>query len=232
MKPTDCGATSSRESAKVTIDDILADIFHDAQNAVHLVGMELELMNMGLGNSSDAVKAAGIVKLLEHHLRDLRGYVSALQDPTASCDPAVILDGVIASVLARKRKDEIKLAARVPESLPMVVAHPKLLTRVLERVFEYSEDLLDRGGELAVWAAKSHGEGETYAEIGLTIRSGKDIRVSAEEELDPGRSARRTSNRGIQRALEVLRRHGGQTTFRRDSDRQCRLSLRILASPK
>jgi hypothetical protein len=229
MKLIDVHAPSSSEPAQVAMDDIIGDLFHEAQNGVHLVGMELELVSMGLGNSSDAVKTAGIVKRLENTLRDLRGYVSVLQDPCATCDPAVVLDGVVAGLRSRKRNNRLELTTTVPESLPVVLAHPKLLARILERVFEFCENLLHQGGDLRIRAASGHVDSQIYAEINLTMLSPMDI---ADEELCGNRFVKGGSNRGIERALEVLRRHRGQMIFRRHSDRQCELNLRILASPK
>jgi hypothetical protein len=232
MKLTDLDTSSSREPATLPIDDIISDLFHDAQNGVHLVGMELELVSMGLGNSSDALKTAGIVKQLENNLRDLRGYVSALQHPSATCDAAAVLEAVLGNLQAHKRNNQVNLTSEITESLPTARAHPKLLTRILERVFEFCEDLLHQGGEVGIRAAMRQVASQVYAEIDLTILSSIDIPIIAEEELCRSGTTKRRSQRGIERALEVLRRHRGQTIFRRHSDRRCQLTLRILASPK
>jgi hypothetical protein len=232
MKLTDFDTSNSREPATVTIDDIIGDLFHDAQNGVHLIGMELELVSMGLGNSSDAVKAAGIVKQLENNLHDLRAYVSAVQYPSATCDATAVLEAVVANLQTRKRNDQLKLTTHLTESLPTVPAHPKLLTRVLERVFEFCEDLLHQGGELGIGAARRQVASQIYADIDLTILSSVDIPMIAEEELSRNRTAKSRSYQGIERALEVLHRHRGQTIFRRHNERRCQLTLRILASPK
>lgn len=231
MKLPDRYTSRSIESANVPIDDIIGDLFHDAQNGVHLVGMELELVSMGLGNSSDAVKTTDTIKQLENNLRDLRGYVSALQDPSATCDPAAVLDSVVSQLQSRKRNDQLKVKAVVPESMPVVLAHSKLVARILERVFEFCESLLQEGGELGVQAASRRIESQFYAEIHLTMLGAVTIPSSADEELCENRSVKGCSNRGIERALEVLRRYGGQATFQRKSDRQCQLTL-MLASPK
>ena len=231
MKPPDRNTSRSLEPANVPIDDIIGDLFHDAQNGVHLIGMELELVSMGLGNSADAVKTANIVKQLENNLRDLRGYVSALQDPFATCDPAAVLDGVVSQLQSRKRDDQLKVKAVVPQSMLIVLAHSKLVARILERVLEFCESLLQQGGELGIRAASRHIESQHYAEIHFTMLGAVAIPSSADEELGENRSVKRSSNRGIERALEVLRRHGGQVTYQRKTDRECQLTLVLLASP-
>jgi hypothetical protein len=227
MKLTDIDRSSCRDPAAVAIDDIIGDLFHDAQNGVHLVGMELELVSMGLGTSSDAVKTSGMVKQLENNLRDLRGYVSALQHPAATCDAAAVLQAVIGNLQTRERNDQLQLTATGTESLPTVLAHAKLLTRILERVFEFCENILAQGGKVNARAARRQIRGQNYAEIDFTIVGIVDLPMIAEEELCRSRPIKSHSYLGIERALEVLRRHGGQTIFQRQGDRQCQLTLRI-----
>jgi hypothetical protein len=232
MKLTDIDRSSCREPAAVGIDDIIGDLFHDAQNGIHLVGMELELVSMGLGTSSDAVKTSGMVKQLENNLHDLRAYVSALQHPAATCDAAAVLQAVIGNLQTRERNDQLQLTAAGTESLPTVLAHAKLLTRVLERVFEFCENVLMHGGQVDVRAARRQISGQNYAEIDFTIVGIVDLPMVAEEELCRNRPIKSRSYLGIERALEVLRRYGGQTIFQRHSERQCHLTLRIPVSSK
>jgi hypothetical protein len=232
MKLTESNHSRSRETATVVIEDIIGDLFHDVQNGVHLVGMELELVSMGLGTSSDAVKTAGMLKQLENNLRDLRGYVSALQHPAATCDAAAVLQGVIANLPMGERNDHHELTASGTESLPVVRAHPKLLTRILERVFEFCENNLPQGGRVNVRAAKWQAGDQSYAELDLTMHGAADIPMIAAEELCRSRPISSHSYLGVERALEVLRRHQGQTIFQRHSDRECQLTLRIPAASK
>jgi hypothetical protein len=232
MKLPDIDATYAFEPAKIALDDIIGDLFHDAQNGVHLVGMELELVSMGVGNSSDAVKTAGIVRQLENNLRDLRGYISALQDPSATCDPAAVLDGIVMTLQSRNRDEKLKLTAVIPESMPSVRAHPKLVARILERVFEFCEDLLQPGAEFAIEAARRHIGRQVYVEISLTMFSAAVIPMAADEVLCGSAAAKGRSYKGIERALEVLRRLHGNTVFRRHSDFQCQFSLHLLSLPE
>jgi hypothetical protein len=218
-------------SRKGTLDDIIGDLFHDAQNSVHLVGMELELVTMGLGNNSDLAKTAALVKRLENNLRDLRGYISILQEPSATCDPAAVLEGVITNLQLRTRHRPIKLRSIIPQSMPRVLAHTKLLSRVLERVFEFCEDLLHAGGELGILAERQQLGSQTYAEINVTMVGARAISNMADEDLAGLPSDRGRTNAGIGRALDVLRSHGGETTFRRHSDCECELTIRMSAFP-
>jgi hypothetical protein len=228
MKKADLEPARSR---KGIMDDIIGDLFHDAQNSVHLVGMELELVTMGLGNTSDLGKTAAIVKRLENNLRDLRGYISILQEPSATCNPAAVLDGVITNLQLRIRHRPIKLTSIISESMPRVLAHAKLLTRILERVFDFCEDLLHAGGELGILAERQQIGSQIYAEINVTMLGAGAISITADEDLAGLASDRSRTNAGIGRALDVLRNHGGQTTFRRYSDCKCEFTLRMSALP-
>jgi hypothetical protein len=234
MKFSDLDTARSLDSTKRPIDDIIGDLFHDAQNGVHLVGMELELVSMGLGNTTDAVKTTEIVKQLENILRDLRGYISSVQEPSATCDPAAVLEYVVGNMQARNRDVDLKLTSLIPDSLPLVSTHRKLLARVFERVFDFCENLLFQGGELSILAASQCIESQIHVEIGLTMTGTQAIPMIAEQEFCGSRSAadRGHINQGIQRALEALRRQCGQVTFRRHSEHQCQITLRMLAAPR
>ena len=219
------------EASKIEMDDIIDDLFHDAQNSIHRIGMELELVNMGLGNSSDAVKTAEMIKLLENNVRDLRGYISSVQEPSATCDPAVILEGVIASLQIGHRSRRVHVSWNPPESLPGVALHRKLLARVLERVLDFCENLMQQGGELRITAGRQESPGQSRVEITLTMLTAAPMDMEGSKELFGGPSAHVRTDHGVKRALEVLRRHRGEIAFRRDSDCQCAVTLRMPASP-
>ncbi|HSK29151.1 MAG TPA: hypothetical protein VLA17_04240, partial [Candidatus Limnocylindria bacterium] len=118
-----------------------------------------------------------------------------------------------------------------PESMPRVLAHTKLLSRVLERVFEFCEDLLHAGGELGILAERRQIGGQSYAEINVTMLGVRAISNTADKDLSGFPPARGRTNAGIGRALDVLRSHGGETSFRRHSDCECKLTLRMSAPP-
>jgi hypothetical protein len=219
------------KTGRTAMDDIIGDLFHDAQNGVHLVGMELELVSMGLGNNADIFKTTEILNQLDNNLRDLRGYISAVQEPSATCDPGAVLEGVLTTLQLRNRNRQLKLTWTIAQSMPVVLTHAKLLTRILERVFDFCESLLPQGGELRIVAASRLTGNQIYAHIDLTLLSGVAIPMITEDEFVGSRSDRRRTNLGIGRALEVLRRQGGQTGFRQNNDYECQLTLQMLAWP-
>jgi hypothetical protein len=221
----------SKAGSGANLDDIISDLFHDAQNGVHMVGMELELVSIGLGNSADTAKTAAVIKQLENNLRDLRGYVSAVQYPTATCDLNAVVATVAANVQTQRRNELLQLRVDPSECLADVRGHVKLLTRMLERVFEFCEDLLSGGGEIRVRATRRQAGEKNYAEIDLTIVGSMDIPVIADQQLGTGQAKKSRPQSGIERALEVLRRQRGESLFRRHDSRCCQLTLRLLSSP-
>jgi len=65
MEMSDLKTPRPIDPSKIMIDDIINDLFHDVQNSIHRVGMELELASMGLADKSDAAKTAEMTKSLE-----------------------------------------------------------------------------------------------------------------------------------------------------------------------
>jgi hypothetical protein len=228
MKLKDTSAPSSGNPGRIVIDDIISELFHEAQNGVHLVGMELELVSMGLGENSDAEKAAGVVTQLQQNLRDLRGYISALQHPGASCEIAAVLEMLLATAGQRRRKAQNPPLVDVTAPAPPVRMDGKTVMRILERVWEFCDDLLPAGGELAIRTGRLRKDREIFCEIELTMHSPVDMPSISDGELWRG-AAGGPPRRGLERALEVLRRHGGQMLFRRESDRKYSLTLLLPA---
>jgi len=218
------------DASKIKMDDIIDDLFHDVQNSIHRVGMELELISMGLGMSSDAGKTAEMIKLLENNVRDLRGYISSVQEPSATCDPAAVLQSVIANLQIGHRSQRVHVSWIPPESLPLVAVHRKLLARVLERVLDFCENLMQQGGELRITAGRQENSGQFRVEIILTMLAAAPIDIDKELFGEP--SAHVPIGLGAKRALEVLRRHHGEISFHRDGVCQCAITLRMLASPQ
>jgi K+-sensing histidine kinase KdpD len=218
------------DASKIKMDDIIDDLFHDAQNSIHRVGMELELVSMGLGKGSDAAKTAEMIKLLDNNVRDLRGYISSVQEPSATCDPAAVLQSVVANLQFGHRSRRVHVSWIPPQSLPLVAVHRKLLARVLERVLDFCENLMQQGGELRITAGRQENSGQFRVEIILTMLAAAPIDIDKELFGEP--SAHVPIGLGAKRALEVLRRHHGEISFHRDGVCQCAITLRMLASPQ
>lgn len=230
MEIPDRNTPRSLDAGIIKMDDIIDDLFHDVQNSIHRVGMELELVSMGLGKSADAAKTAEMIKLLENDVRDLRGYISSVQEPSATCDPAAVLQSVVANLQIGHRSRRVHVSWIPPESLPLVAMHRKLLARVLERVLDFCENLMQQRGELRITAGRQEGPGQFRVEIILTMLAAAPIDIDKELFGEP--SAHVPTCLGAKRALEVLRRHHGEISFRRDSVCQCAITLRMLASPQ
>jgi hypothetical protein len=230
MEISDAKKPHFHGTSQLPINDIVDALFHDVQNDVHRVGMELELARMGLGGGSDTANSGEMIHSLESNIKDLRGYISALQEPFAACDLAVVLDGVITSLHIGHRRVPVKVTWSRPDTQPPVSMHRKLLARLLERVVEFCENLMEQGGELGI-AVGREDPGRRYAKIKLKLSSAAPLPMDAGtapsgEFFDPNQTSI-----GVKRALEVLRRHRGEITLRRNSDCRCEIIIRIPTSP-
>jgi K+-sensing histidine kinase KdpD len=171
-----------------------------------------------------------MIKLLDNNVRDLRGYISSVQEPSATCDPAAVLQSVVANLQFGHRSRRVHVSWIPPQSLPLVAVHRKLLARVLERVLDFCENLMQQGGELRITAGRQENSGQFRVEIILTMLAAAPIDIDKELFGEP--SAHVPIGLGAKRALEVLRRHHGEISFHRDGVCQCAITLRMLASPQ
>jgi hypothetical protein len=228
MTMSDFKTPRTADSSKILMDDIIDDLFHDAQNGIHRVGMELELASMGLGET-DAEKTGELIKSLENHVRDLRGYISSIQNPAAACDVAAVLEGVVTNLKIDRRNPRALVRWIAPASLPLVAVHRKLLARVLERLLEFCDNLMREGGELRIAAGRRESLGKFQVEITLTLLAAAPLNVDADKELF-GDSSNRIQTHSAKRAVEVLRRHHGETAFHKANDCQYEISLLLPAA--
>jgi hypothetical protein len=232
MEMSDLKTRHATDGPKITMDDIIDDLFHDAQNSIHRVGMELELASMGLADKSNAAKAAEMIKSLDNNVRDLRAYISSLQNPSATCDPATVVQGVVANLQMGRRSPRVQLNWIAPEAALAVPMHRKLLARVMERVLDFCENAMPRGGELRIAADPLEAAGQSHVKITLTLLSTAPLPQKADKDFLGDSSDPLQFDRDAARALEVLRRHHGEVSFCKASDCQCEISFRMPASPR
>ena len=88
----------------------------------------------------------------------------------------------------------------------------------------------NRGDELRITAGRQESPGKFRVEIILTMLTAAPIDIDKDLLCEP--FAHFPWGHGAKIALEVLRRHHGEVSFRRDSDCQCAITFRMLASPQ
>jgi signal transduction histidine kinase len=231
MEISDLKPPRTAPPLKIVLDDIVDDMFHDIQNGIHRIGMELELTSMGLGSNVDPAKTTELTKSLENSVRDLRGYISSLQSPSASCDLATVLQDVVENLQMDGCNAALRIRYRPSQSLPVVPLHRKLLNRVLERILDFCADLLRQGGEIRIAAEVREDRGRAWGEVVLTLLASTPLDIDVEKRLIGHAATQTPSERGAKRALEVFRRHRGEFMFRQSGDCHCEIILRISATP-
>ncbi len=213
------------DGQKTNLNDIIDELFHDAQNGIHRVGMELELARLGLEKGSDAVQTTEMINVLEHTVRDLRSYITCLHPSWPDCDPAAVLDAVVANRQMGSLRRRVNIVWIPANSIPHVPMHAKLLARVIERILDVCENSIEERGELRIAAGQRHCSDKLRAEIKLKMFSTTAIPLQGDQWNSEEPAANNPRRRGIDRALRVLRRHNGEVSFRKDTDRQCEITI-------
>jgi len=232
MEISDLKPPRTIASSQIALDDIVDDVFHDIQNGIHRIGMELELATMGLGSNADAAKTTELTKSLENSIRDLRGYISSIQDPSATCDPTAVLQDVVGNLQMDDRNAQVRITYGAPQLLPFVPLHRKLLNRVLERILDFCEDLVQPGGELRIAGGQQEDRGRLRAEIVITLLTSAPFVINVDKGVMSAGSNHAPTVHGARRALEVFRRHRGEFMFRQAGACQGEITLRISAAPE
>ena len=206
------------ETARV---DILKSLFHDVQNCIQVVRMEIELTEFGFQKEMEATKLAKTLSSVDRLLRELRDYLG----PNATRMTIEDLEAILKSILRQmqqqfsRKKVSLRLVRRGP--MPPVEVDKKQVRGALEGVLEFCGLLLKEGGDINIEAGQVDVKGQAYAELKVTTTAAGSVGLADSEAV---RAAIRVGDNhvgiGIDLARQILRRYQGDVFFRKESARE------------
>jgi signal transduction histidine kinase len=206
------------EAARV---DVLKKLFHDVQNCIQIVRMEVELTEFGIRKELEAAKLAKTLSSVDRLLRELRDYLG----PNATRMTIEDLEAILKSIMRRmqqqfnRKKVHLHLVRRGP--MPPVEVDKKQVRGALEGVLEFCGLLLKEGGDINIEAGQIDVKGQAYAELKVTTTSAGSVGLADSEAF---RAAIRVGEThvgiGIDLARQILRRYHGEVFFRKESARE------------
>jgi signal transduction histidine kinase len=209
------------ELSEATRVDILKSLFHDVQNCIQVVRMEIELTEFGFRKEMEAAKLAKTLSSVDRLLKELRDYLG----PNATRMTIEDLEAILKSILRRmqqqfnRKKVNLRLVRRGP--MPPVEVDKKQVRGALQGVLEFCGLLLKEGGDINIEAGQVDVEGQAYAELKVTTTSAGSVGLADSEAC---RAAIRVGDNhvgiGIDLARQILRRYQGDVFFRKDSARE------------
>ena len=211
-------AAELREPAQV---DILKSLFHDVQNCIQVVRMEIELTEFGFQKKMEAAKLARSLSSVDRLLKELRDYLGA-NAPRMTIED---LEAILKSILRRmqqqfdRKKVNLHLVRRGP--MPPVEVDKQQVRGALEGVLQFCGALLKEGGDINIEAGQVDVKGQAYAELKVTTTSASSAVLADSEAL---RAAIRVGDNhvgiGIDLARQILRRYQGDVFFQKESARE------------
>jgi PAS domain S-box-containing protein len=201
--------------------DMLKGLFHDVQNCIQVVRMEIELTEFGFQKEMEATKLAKTLSSVDRLLRELRDYLG----PNATRMTIEDLEAILKSILRQmqqqfnRKKVNLRLVRRGP--MPPVEVDKKQVRGALEGVLEFCGLLLKEGGDINIEAGRVDVKGQAYAELKVTTTSAGSVGLADSEAF---RAAIRVGDNhigiGIDLARQILRRYQGDVFFRKESARE------------
>ena len=209
-------------------DDILRTLFHDVQNCIQIVRMEIELAEYGFKKGIEGAKLTKTMASVDRLLRDLRDYVG----PNASRMTVEDLEAILKSILRRmqhqfnRQKVNLHLVRRGP--MPSVEVDKKQVRGALEGVLEFCNLLLKDGGDINIEAGKINVEGQPFAQLKVTTTAAGSGGIADSEAV---RAAMRVGENhvgiGIDLARQILRRYQGEVFFQQENPREGHIVIRM-----
>jgi hypothetical protein len=218
------------EAARV---DVLKKLFHDVQNCIQIVRMEIELTQFGFQKQMEAARLTKTLASVDRLLRELRDNIG----PNATRMTIEDLEAILKSILRRmqqpfnRKKVNLRLVRR--GSMPPVEVDKKQVRGALEGVLEFCGLLLKEGGDINIEAGRIDVEGQAYAELKVTTTSAGSVEIADSEAC---RAAIRVGENhigiGIDLARQILRRYHGDVFFRKESARAGQVIIQMKGLPE
>jgi signal transduction histidine kinase len=209
------------ELSEATRVDILKSLFHDVQNCIQVVRMEIELTEFGFQKEMEAAKLAKTLSSVDRLLKELRDYLGPNGTRMTIEDLEVILKSILRRVQQQfnRKKVNLRLVRRGP--MPPVEVDKKQVRGALEGVLEFCGLLLKEGGDINIEAGQVDVKGQAYAELKVTTTSAGSVGLADSEAF---RAAIRVGDNqvgiGIDLARQILQRYQGDVFFHKESARE------------
>jgi hypothetical protein len=213
------------EAARV---DILKNLFHDIQNCIQIVRMEMELTDFGFQKQTEAAKLAKTLSSVDRLLKELRDYLG----PNATRMTIEDLEVILKSILRRmeqqfnRQKVNLRLVQRGP--MPPVQVDKQQVRGALERVLEFCGLLLKEGGDINIEAGQIDLAGQPYAELKVTTTSSGSLGIADSEAFHAAiRVGENDFGIGIDLARQILQRYQGEVFFRKENPREGHIVIQM-----
>ena len=166
------------ELSEATRVDILKSLFHDVQNCIQIVRMEIELTEFGFQKDPEAAKLSRTLSSVDRLLRELRDYLG----PNATRMTIEDLEAILKSILRpmqqqfNGKKVNLHLVRRGP--MPPVEVDKKQVRGALKGVLEFCGLLLKEGGDINIEAGQVDVKGQAYAELKVTTTAAGSVGIA------------------------------------------------------
>src|SRR5262245_22922715 len=216
------------ELSEATRAYILKSLFHDVQNCIQVVRMEIELTEFGFQKQMQAAKLTKTLSSVDRLLKELRDYMG----PSATRMTIEDLEAILKSILRRmeqqfnRKKVNLRVVRRGP--MPAIEVDKKQVRGALEGVLKFCGLLLKEGGDINIEAGQVDVAGQAYAELKVTTTSAGSVGLADSEAC---RAAIRVGDNhvgiGIDLARQILQRYQGEVFFRKDSAREGHVTIQM-----
>ena len=216
-----------RQEPEANRADILKSLFHDVQNCIQVVRMEIELTEFGFQKEMEAAKLVKTLSSVDRLLKELRDYLAHASRMTIE-DLEALLKGILRRMQQQFNRKKVNLRLVRREPMPPVAGDKKQVRGALEGVLEFCGMLLKEGGDINIEAGQVDVKGQVYAELKLTTTSAGSVGLADSEAC---RAAIRVGDNhvgvGIDLAREILRRYQGDVFFRKESAREGQVIIQM-----
>jgi nitrogen-specific signal transduction histidine kinase len=178
--------------------------------------------------SSDITNPAQAINKL---VAEFQEYLFPPEGQATQANLVSILQEVIPLLQGQMQRRGIRLDVVHRGSIPQLALDVPQVTRALEKILEFSVNILPQGGELCMETRVVEADGGDFVELRINIRSSIPLEFNDEEVFKPfARLYQYKAGLSLALAREIFRRNHGAISFRKHEPRQGSISLIIEAN--
>ena len=173
--------------------------------------------------SNDITKPAQAINKL---VAEFQEYLFPPEGQVVAANLVSILQDVIPRLQDELQRRGVRLDVVHRGSLPQLALDVPQVTRALEKILEFSVNVLPQGGELCMETREVEADGGDFVELRIDIRSSIPLEFDEDEVFKPfARLYQYKAGLSLALAREIFRRNHGAISFRKSDPRHGSISL-------
>ena len=216
----------SKELGTPNVVQIVGGLVHEMTNNLQVLNLGFDLMQQGEASPLAYQEIANSVERTDKSVRELREYLLPPNTHFSRENPGIVLEEVVREMGKELARHGVHVRLDHPNSLPLVRLDLEQFRIVINRVMQFSQALLPKGGTMEIRAGQRRIRGQRHVELKIASTSTTSLEVEEKDVFQPFlRVNGYQVGLSIELAQQILRRHNGKIFFQKQNPRRGQFTI-------